>query len=301
MPIRARVGRHTRAGGRHCQNWVDDQKTVVDLLNRISTANGGQGQGLRPRIVAGIASNDLYAAITAFEAKNFPGQHLGYFDPGGPMFKKLEALGTPAAAPSAPAPAPVAAAAPVVPEPDPIPRLLTRGEKELLFPIFENTLDYDNQTVDRNDSDEGGEYNNFTPGYFPNMSRHMWSRDYSTEITSWRAIFVHEMVHVWQSGHGSHNLLRGAYLYIKFGGDYEKAYKYNLDSSATLSDFNLEQQAAIIEDYYRVFKLKDPESNIGARRDVRDYAPYVAQLKNAGPFRWPVTRESKYDNIGNKI
>jgi hypothetical protein len=56
MPIRARVGKHTRAGGRQCQNWADDQKTVIDLLNRIPVTNGGAGGGLRPRIVAGIAS-----------------------------------------------------------------------------------------------------------------------------------------------------------------------------------------------------------------------------------------------------
>lgn len=301
MPIRARVGRHTRAGGRHCQNWVDDQRVVIDLLNRVSTANGGQGQGLRPRIVAGIASNDLYAAIVAFEAKNFPGQHLGFFDPGGPMFRRLEALGTPAAAPSAPAAVPAAPVAPVAPVPDPVPRVLTRGERDLLFPIFDNTLDYDNQVVGRNDDDMGGEDNNFTPGYFPNMSRHMWSRDYSLSIDSWAGVFVHEMTHVWQSGHGSHNMVRGAYLYIKYHGKYEKAYKYDLDSSTKLSDFNLEQQAAIIEDYYRVFKLMLPDSNIGTRRSLGDYTPYVAQLKTAGPFQWPVTNTSNRDNIGNKI
>jgi hypothetical protein len=41
MPIRARVGKHTRAGGRQCQNLADDQRTVVDLLNRIPTARAG--------------------------------------------------------------------------------------------------------------------------------------------------------------------------------------------------------------------------------------------------------------------
>jgi hypothetical protein len=50
-------------------------------------------------VVAGIASSELYAAIVDFERQNFPSQHLGFFDPGGPMFKKLETLGTPAPAP----------------------------------------------------------------------------------------------------------------------------------------------------------------------------------------------------------
>ena len=202
MALRARVGRHTQAGGRHCQNWADDQKTVVDLLNRISTASGGAGEGLRPRIIAGIASNELYAAIVAFEMKNFPGQHLGFFEPGGPMFRKLEALGTPAPTPPAP-PAPVPAAPPpppAAPTTGPIPRVLTTGEKRLLFPVFGDTIDYGQQYVGRNDSHTGGEYNSFTPGYLPNMSPHIWSWDYSAASPANAAVFVHEMVHVWQSG-----------------------------------------------------------------------------------------------------
>jgi hypothetical protein len=90
--LRARVGRHTRAGGRACQNRADDQKTVIDLLNRIPAASGGAGGGLKPRVIDGIASNERYAAIVAFETKYLPGRRLGYFEPGGTMFRKLEAL-----------------------------------------------------------------------------------------------------------------------------------------------------------------------------------------------------------------
>ena len=67
------------------------------------------------------------------------------------------------------------------------------------------------------------------------MSPHIWSWDYSMASHAKAAVFVHEMVHVWQSGHGSHNLLRGAYLYVRYRGDYEIAYKYNLDSSTRRS------------------------------------------------------------------
>jgi|ERR1700735_539774 len=68
MPIRARVGRHTRSGGGHCQNWADDQKVIIDLLNSIPRTSGGTQGSLNPRIVAGICSNELYAAISAFES-----------------------------------------------------------------------------------------------------------------------------------------------------------------------------------------------------------------------------------------
>jgi hypothetical protein len=96
MPIRARVGRHTRSGGGHCQNWADDQKVIIDLLNSIPRTSGGTQGSLNPRIVAGICSNELYAAISAFEDKYWPGQRSGYIDPGGAMYQKL--------APAAPTP-----------------------------------------------------------------------------------------------------------------------------------------------------------------------------------------------------
>jgi len=63
----------------------------------------------------------------------------------------------------------------------------------------------------------------------------------------------------------------------------------------------VEQQAAIKEDYYLVSEGLPPESNVGTRKSSPDYVPYVAQLKAAGPFRWPPTNTSNRDNIGNKI
>ena len=79
MAIRARVGRHTQLGGRHCQNWSDDQRAVIDLLNRISPPNGGAGGSLYPRIVAGIASAELYNAMVAFENRHFRRPRRGKF------------------------------------------------------------------------------------------------------------------------------------------------------------------------------------------------------------------------------
>jgi hypothetical protein len=213
------------------------------------------------------------------------------------MFKKLEVLGTPAPAPRASPPPPPPPAPPTIGQ---IPRGLTTGERRLLFPIFGYTIDYDRQIVDRNDSHVGGENNSFTPGYFPNMSPLIWSWDYSTASPADAAVFVHEMVHVWQSGHGRHNYLRGAYLWLKYDS-YDDSYKYNLDSSSSLNYFNMEQAAAIIEDYYRVSKGLPPDNNEGTRKSPSDYAPYVAQLKGAGEFRWPASGRENRDNIGNKI
>jgi hypothetical protein len=286
MPLRAHVGRHSKTGGRHCQNWADDQTTIIDLLNKIPAASGGTGGALKPRIVAGIASKALYAAITAFEAKHFPGQGSGHFDPGGAMFKKLVALATPAAAPPASAPAPPPP--PTAPTSGPIPRPLTTGEKALLLPIFGNTIDYANQVVGRNDAELGGKKNSITPGYIPNMAVSLWSWDYSLAPAAQAAIFVHEMVHVWQWGHGGKPVRNFLKLALKHPLNYGANYEYDLDSSASLSDFNFEQQGAIIQDHYRLSKgLRPTSRNIGTRKSAADYAPYALQLKGAGAFHWP--------------
>src|SRR5260370_32194760 len=160
MSIRARVGRHTRSGGRHCQNWADDQKVIIDLLNHIPLTSGGTGGGLNPRIVAGICSDQLYAAISAFEDRYFPGQRSGFIDPSGPMYQKLTILA--ARAPAAPAPA--APPPPAAPTTGPIPPPLTAGEKLLLSPIFSDTIAYAQQVIGRNASHTRGEYNSITPG-----------------------------------------------------------------------------------------------------------------------------------------
>ena len=167
----------------------------------------------------------------------------------------------------------------------------------LLRSVFADTLSYGDQYVGRNDGEVGGPWNSYTPGYLPNMAVRLWSWDYSRESPVDAAVFVHEMVHVWQSGHGSHNALRGLYLWIRYDhvtGDYDNSYNYDLDSSSSLSYFNMEQQAQIIQDYYRVLKGRDVESrssdpgqkyNSGTRKSLSDYQPYVSQLQSAGPFQ----------------
>src|SRR5436305_1416323 len=165
MPIRGRVGRHTQQGGRHCQNWNDDQKTIIDLLNRISPINGGTGGSLNPRVVAGIASNELYAAIVAFENKHFSGRCSGYIDPGGKMYLMLETLAhpSPASVPVLP-PTPVPPPVPVTPPAAVLPhrRSITNDERALLRSVFEETLPYGGLEVASNTGNLGGANNSIT-------------------------------------------------------------------------------------------------------------------------------------------
>jgi hypothetical protein len=92
MSLRARVGRHTREGGRQCQNWADDQQKVTGLLNHIDTNNGGTQGKLNESFRPGVCSDALYGAISRFEDKHFPGQRNGYVDPASALLKRLEAL-----------------------------------------------------------------------------------------------------------------------------------------------------------------------------------------------------------------
>jgi hypothetical protein len=109
MPLRGRVGRHTQSGRRHCQNLLDDQKTVIDLFTRIPIpAGGAEGapDGWFGRMVAGMASDALYGMISDFEDRYFPRQRSGFVDPHGKMLKRMEELAARASALAGEAPPP---------------------------------------------------------------------------------------------------------------------------------------------------------------------------------------------------
>ncbi len=293
MAIRARVGRHTQLGGTHCQNWRDDQQAVIDLLNRISPPNGGAGGSLHPRIVAGIASAELYNAIVAFENKHFPGQHRGFFEPGTQMYQRLETLAAAAAAPApgpvAPPPVPAPPAAPATPPL--VERSITSGEEALLREVFKETLPYGSLKVDVNTKNWGGEDNSITPVNIPYMSTNIWCADFSaptpTVSDEDRSTFIHEFMHVWQSYHG---ITKISYLKLALRHplDYGLNYLYDLSDSNKLLDYNMEQQAAIIEDWWRITAPRTllPLKNRGTVRDWASYNRFVEQVRNAGsPYK----------------
>lgn len=102
MPLRGRVGRHADTG-RQCQNWKEDQQTVIALLNKTPIADGGAEGTLKPPVVSGYAADGLFSSILYFQKKQFSGVPSGFIDPGGPVLAKLESLGSrPAPAPAKP-------------------------------------------------------------------------------------------------------------------------------------------------------------------------------------------------------
>lgn len=121
------------------------------------------------------------------------------------------------------------------------------------------------------------------------MARTIWRADYSSASDNIKWIFVHEMVHVWQSTHGQNNIVNGIKIWHKFD-DYDDAYNYNLDDSNSLYGHNMEQQASIIPDYWFVLRNLTPKYNRGMRAQLKDYSPFIVQLRSAGPPRLPTYR-----------
>jgi hypothetical protein len=97
--LRGRVGRHANTGAQ-CQNWVEDQQTVIALLNLIPVADGGTGASLTGRVVPGVSSDALFNAILRFQKQRFPTQQTGFIDTSGPVLGLMITLAArPTAAP----------------------------------------------------------------------------------------------------------------------------------------------------------------------------------------------------------
>lgn len=86
--------------------------------------------------------------------------------------------------------------------------------------------------------------------YFP---KDIYKPDFTDSDAS-RALFMHEMTHVWQHQMGYSVKFHG--LTVTSRGD--AAYQYQLSPKSRLGDFNMEQQGNIIADYYMICVRKNP-------------------------------------------
>jgi hypothetical protein len=137
-------------------------------------------------------------------------------------------------------------------------RSLTEGEQQLAMRVFGRSIGFSRVRVHEE------KYAFFQPdnsGMTPNGEIYVdgiYSADYSGESPQRKAFFIHEMVHVWQYQNGILTTgVMGSAILEMIGriGDYDSAYPYVLDASRDLTDYNLEQQASIIEDYFRLTRL----------------------------------------------
>jgi hypothetical protein len=129
-------------------------------------------------------------------------------------------------------------------------RTLTDGEKALLKSVFGDTLPYDTQEITTNDSNLGGAGNSITPLGTPHFSTQIWVDDFSDPAAN-RWTFVHEFGHVWQYRFGTQPII-GALANEATFSNYDDSYPYDLTTSTNFLDYNIEQEASIVADYWAV-------------------------------------------------
>jgi hypothetical protein len=97
------------------------------------------------------------------------------------------------------------------------------------------------------------------------------------------ATFIHELVHIWQ-----YQKMGAAYMTnalraqkTKEGYNYggSKALKEAMEKRAKITDFNLEQQADIVADYYAIREGLKPVWGKGTSADLPAYQYFVAQIR----------------------
>jgi len=125
-------------------------------------------------------------------------------------------------------------------------RPLTKNEIRLARSIFRDSIKYDK--VEVNKSGWLNKNNATAPFGSIHFANNIYKEDFGGFglRLSLKALFIHEMVHVWQIQNNVLTpLIQGIILRLKPGNEYE----YSLNKS-DLIDYNMEQQAAIIEDYF---------------------------------------------------
>lgn len=132
-------------------------------------------------------------------------------------------------------------------------RFLTEGEIELLAPIFGAGVDTALVRVApakfvRFQDD----YTYMTPSNTIYAPGDLFRDDFSAaEIDPYlQGVFVHEVAHVWQHQNGMDLIAAGLITFAGTHGDYAKAYPYTLDAARDLTEYGIEQQASIVEDWF---------------------------------------------------
>ncbi|MCE9507036.1 MAG: hypothetical protein K8R48_01810 [Alphaproteobacteria bacterium] len=132
-------------------------------------------------------------------------------------------------------------------------RPLTDAEITLAKTIFGNSIDYAAiKVLDQPTSSLQPSNTSMVVGN--NIYMHKNYRDDFAQSSPFsRCLFIHEMTHIWQGQNKLFNqVLAVAELQLKHKFNYAAAYYFNLDGAKDLTDYGLEQQAAIIEEYYLI-------------------------------------------------
>lgn len=151
-------------------------------------------------------------------------------------------------------------------------RRLAPGEIGIAMPIFGSAIRYSEVRV------YARGYTPFQPSrtaVTPNghiyFNRADHKPDFSRTLGD-SAWIIHELAHVWQHQTGVNVLLRGIF---------ERQYDYVLDRNKPLADYKIEQQAGIVEDYFRLRNGMQFRHGSGTREDYEAVIPFVPSTSRA--------------------
>lgn len=125
-------------------------------------------------------------------------------------------------------------------------RRLTPGEMQMLMDVFGNNINSSIIWVRKESALPFGlQFDNYgmTPLGDLYVRDTLYSDDYSLEQNHNKHFFVHEMTHSFQYQHGMAVWLRGLASCVA-------GYMYKLEAGKLFSEYNMEQQASIVADYY---------------------------------------------------
>ena len=160
-------------------------------------------------------------------------------------------------------------------------RSLTPGEIAMAGTLFRDAIDYTKVKVHHSGwwVFAGIQNTAVTPNgemYYP-VSTGYYRDDFSaTASDKDKALFMHEMTHVWQYQLGYSVKLMG--LFVTSRG--APAYRYALTETSALYDYNMEQQGEIISDYYVICVLGNPSAVWSASNSSKSPELLAATLES---------------------
>ena len=162
-------------------------------------------------------------------------------------------------------------------------RSLTPRESDLAREIFGDSIDYEVVRIDE------------TAWMGPKQFRFCYVS--FNLINSWNPmsdhILIHELVHVWQYQKMGIIYMVRAWVaqHSKSGYNYGGIHsiKKKIATGKTLFDYNLEQQADIVTDYFLLKNNYSPQWGTANRNDLATYAFFISVIKNNdGPDNPPI-------------
>ncbi|MGD8165094.1 type IV secretion protein Rhs [Pantoea sp. FN0307] len=124
-------------------------------------------------------------------------------------------------------------------------RLMTPGEINLSQQLYHHSIQYNKVWIHHGSFLPFGMQENntaMTPTGEIWFETNVYSDDYSYSSIDLQHLFIHEMMHVWQKQKGMYVIMRGLFSWAA-------DYSYDL-TKLRLADYSMEQQAAIVADYW---------------------------------------------------